>query len=155
MIIASVVILAGCYQHAHSTTRIRDFGYQYDEPRDYCRTHGELPDFEMDCPNGTIAVRFVLLDQGDTVDSIMSEALDENPDSCEYSLSEMEGARSPTTLAELTNNTPEGKTCPVYIAVSKFGAHHTTYLRGYMGEGVTRKDFQEDFRIVTTTLEPY
>ena len=115
-ILASVLLLSGCYQHAHVSTRIGEFGYQFDVPRDYCPTHGEPPDFEMDCPNGTITVEFVHLDGGDTAESIMVEAIDENPGDCEYSPSELQGIHSTITLAELSNNTREGNACPVVTA---------------------------------------
>jgi len=149
-----LLVLTACYKHAHTIVRHGSFGFQYDEPKIYCRRSETSIGFNMECDMGKIVVRFTEESRNTATDSLLNARLDEAWNSCEYRMSELEGKDSQISLAKLIEREDNSSECPTYVAVCPFDAEYFVIVEGFT-YGAESKEFKAAFIVLVTTLEPY
>ncbi len=150
-----ILLFPACYKPGHSTTEQNSFGYQFDEPKEYCRLDRMDFGFEMYCPEGKIVVEFISPPADQTVTDVLSDTLNNIPESFAYTFSELEGKQSTIVLAELDHQVPiEQDSYPTYIAVFPFGAENIVVAKAFLYKWEFEDQFKPAFRIMIMTLEP-
>jgi hypothetical protein len=156
IVLVLTFVLSACYRPAHSAEWHGSFGYQFDEPKDYCRQSWTDSGFEMHCSEGRIEIEFVDQSHAGTVDDVLTNMLSEIPSSPKYLLSELQGKGSAIVLAELENTKRVSQSdYPSYIAVFIFDTERIVVARGFLYKPELEDSFQSAFRTIITTLEPY
>jgi hypothetical protein len=151
-------VLSACYRPSHSAEwhGSLGYGYQFDEPKDYCRQSWTDLGLEMYCPEGKIEIEFVNQSHAGGVNDMLTNMLSEIPSPSKYSLSELQGKGSVIALAELKNDKQVSQSnYPSYIAVFLFDAERMVVARGFLYKPEFEDSFQSAFRTIITTLEPY
>ena len=153
IILILAILLTGCYESARSAKR---GGYQFDEPKEYCRYIETDSGFRMYCPEGRIEIEFVNSTIDETADDVLAVELSKIPEAVQYSVSKLESKHSGIVLAEMISDGAVGEgNYPTYIAVSLFGSDRMVVVRGFLYEVEFEDQFKPAFRIVAMTLEPY
>lgn len=150
-----LAFLPACYQPEHSFRRQGAHGYQFDEPREYCRLLETDSGFEMYCPEGKITIEFIPSSLNQSAEDVLTDLLDEMSDPSKYTLSELEGKHSKISLAEASDSSPVQGNYPTYIATFLFDVDYIVIAKGLLYNSEFENQFKPAFRTLIMTLEPW